>query len=71
MKAITIAMVLYVVVCAALVFAVSMYEDAKRRRELHRGDKDNSVRLTGDSSLSLETRDIEPPHKAPRTRHAA
>jgi hypothetical protein len=71
MKAITIAMILYVVVCAALVFAVSMYEDAKRRHGLHRGPTDDSARPTGDSSLSLETRDIEPPHKAPRTRHAA
>jgi len=70
MKAITIAMIVYVVVCAALVFAVSLYEDVKHRRESHRG-KDNPVRVPHDSALGLETRDVEPPHNAPRTRHAA
>jgi hypothetical protein len=71
MQAITIAMIVYVVVCAALVFAVSAYEDVKHRRESHRERKDNPARRASDTALSLETRDIEPPHQAPPTRHAA
>jgi hypothetical protein len=70
MQAITVAMIIYVAVCAALVFVVSVFEDIKRRRELHPRDKD-SVKPAGGSDLNLESRDIEPPHNAPRTRHAA
>jgi len=71
MQAITVAMIVYVVVCAALVFAVSMYEDIRRRRELHRGESDHPAISASDRTLDLETRDVQPPHNAPRTRHAA
>jgi len=71
MQAITIAMIVYVVICAALVFAVSAYEDIKCRHELHRERKADPTRPASDTSLPLETREVKSPHNAPRTRHAA
>ncbi len=71
MKAITVGMIIYCVVCAVLVVAVSLYQDLKRHRELHQHGNDNPVIPPGDTTLHLESREIRPPRQTPRTRHAA
>jgi hypothetical protein len=71
MKAITVGMLIYLVLCAVLVFANSSYEDLKRHRNSRQRDADNPADIPASIDIHLETRDIKPPHSAPRTRHAA
>jgi hypothetical protein len=72
MEAITVAMVVYCVVFAVLILALSIYRGAKRSRKMNEFVESLSVTTGSDKSTAPPpSSESQPPHDAPSAKHAA